>query len=214
MYTIKNNIVLFTKGPFSQWYGAWEGQNDGQIEIPVSTFVPFVKSYSEDNLADFWSEYGQTDKIQFNCAEQAMMFGKAVIFGDILTAAKILTHKQPSEQKALGRKITQFDEAHWNLVKLPLVSVINVHKFKQNPSIAKLLTEDYKHHIIAEAAPWDKVWGIGLPETDERAWTVETWEGENLLGEALMAVRRQLIRAQLVPSKAQIEAKEKDAHTA
>jgi ribA/ribD-fused uncharacterized protein len=207
---VKNNILLFVKGPFSQWFGAWDGQEAGRVTIPTSAFTPFIKSYSEQNLADFWSEYSQTDKIQFNCAEQSMMFGKAVIFGDILTAAKILTHKQPSEQKNLGRKVTQFDPAYWDQIKLPLVSVINIHKFKQNPSIAKLLTDDYKHHIIAEAAPWDKVWGIGLAEDDEKAWNVETWEGENLLGEALMAVRRQLIRAQIIPSKAQIEAKEKD----
>lgn len=43
--------------------------------------------------------------------------------------------------------------------------------------------------ILVEANPYDKIWGIGLTAEDERAWSKETWEGDNLLGFALTEVR-------------------------
>lgn len=46
--------------------------------------------------------------------------------------------------------------------------------------------------ILAEASPYDKVWGIGLSADDPRALVQRKWQGENKLGEALMDVRRQL----------------------
>ena len=46
-----------------------------------------------------------------------------------------------------------------------------------------------KNYIIAEASPWDKIWGIGLAAEDPKSWDVTTWEGENLLGKALMKAR-------------------------
>ena len=47
--------------------------------------------------------------------------------------------------------------------------------------------------IFAEAAPWDKVWGIGLGPYDPDSSDIHTWNGENLLGRALMKVRDSLI---------------------
>ena len=45
---------------------------------------------------------------------------------------------------------------------------------------------------IVEASPTDKIWGIGLHETDPRAWDKATWQGTNWLGEAIMQVRETL----------------------
>ena len=64
----------------------------------------------------------------------------------------------------------------------------NKAKFSQNPDIREFLlsTEDA---IIAEASPYDRIWGIGLGRSDAKKGSVEQWRGENLLGCALMDVR-------------------------
>lgn len=51
--------------------------------------------------------------VEYNCAEQYMMHQKAVLFGDMDTAALILHSDSPREQKALGRKVRNFVEKTW-----------------------------------------------------------------------------------------------------
>jgi ribA/ribD-fused uncharacterized protein len=46
--------------------------------------------------------------------------------------------------------------------------------------------------IIAEASPYDQVWGIGLSEEDPLAQNISTWNGKNLLGKILMSVREKI----------------------
>jgi len=43
--------------------------------------------------------------------------------------------------------------------------------------------------VIVEASPYDRVWGIGLRQTDRRAMDPRQWRGTNLLGFVLMDVR-------------------------
>jgi len=45
---------------------------------------------------------------------------------------------------------------------------------------------------LVEAASNDRIWGIGLAATDERAGLPERWPGLNLPDYALMEVRHQL----------------------
>jgi ribA/ribD-fused uncharacterized protein len=41
--------------------------------------------------------------------------------------------------------------------------------------------------VIAEASPYDKIWGIGVRK--KKGLTESGWKGLNLLGKALMEVR-------------------------
>lgn len=47
------------------------------------------------------------------------------------------------------------------------------------------------HLSLVEASPYDRIWGIGLKATDEKAQNPASWQGQNLLGFALMDVRAQ-----------------------
>ena len=64
----------------------------------------------------------------------------------------------------------------------------NKAKFSQNPNLKEFLLST-GDALIAEASPYDKIWGIGLDRNTALRGTVEQWKGENLLGCALMDVR-------------------------
>lgn len=131
------------------------------------------------------------DGTKFNTAEQWMMWNKALAFSDIDSAKAIQSTSDPREQKALGRKVKNFDDAIWMKVAYDLVVEGNRAKFDQNPKLADYLKAT-KGMIIVEASPYDRRWGIGLGETDPRALDEGQWLGENLLGKAIMDVRREM----------------------
>lgn len=49
------------------------------------------------------------DQIEYNCAEQYMMYHKALLFNDMKISKLILKTKQPGKQKELGRAVKNFD---------------------------------------------------------------------------------------------------------
>ena len=68
----------------------------------------------------------------------------------------------------------------------------NWYKFNQNPELKEYLLSFPVQTIFAEAAPWDKIWGIGLPPEDPDALDIYKWQGLNLLGLAISDVRQSL----------------------
>jgi ribA/ribD-fused uncharacterized protein len=127
----------------------------------------------------------------FNCAEQFMMHGKAVLFGDAEVAEKILTAAHPREHKALGRKVKSFDDKAWKASRERIVLAGNRAKFTQNPELKELLLAT-KGTELVEASPYDKIWGIGLAASDPRAQDPSQWRGQNLLGRILTQLREEL----------------------
>lgn len=128
----------------------------------------------------------------FNCAEQYMMHGKAVLFGDPDAAAKILEADHPRQHKALGRKVKGFDDAIWRREREGIVRAGSRAKFTQNAELRQLLVAT-RGTTLVEASPYDRIWGIGLSATDPRAKDPATWRGQNLLGKILTALRDELI---------------------
>ncbi|KAF4459746.1 hypothetical protein FALBO_13501 [Fusarium albosuccineum] len=131
--------------------------------------------------------------IEFNCAEQFMMFCKAARFTDTETQAEILATSSPKLQKRLGRDTAGFTPDGWDPVKSRVVEVGNIAKFTQNEHLRRklLATGD---RILVEAASRDRVWGIGYNE--KRAMGFQEHWGENRLGKALMVTREHLKRVE------------------
>jgi ribA/ribD-fused uncharacterized protein len=129
------------------------------------------------------------DSIAFTTAEQAMMYYKAVTFGDISTAQQILQNNEPREVKRLGRLVKNFNEEHWHSVREDIVTRINMAKFGQNHHLLKKLLGT-GNKILVEASPYDRIWGIGYTE-DNALPNKDNW-GLNLLGKCLMSVRHNL----------------------
>ncbi len=129
-----------------------------------------------------------TDDRSYCCAEQWMMSQKALVFKDTTTFDKIMSAKNPTKIKSLGRQIKNFDEEKWNKVKFDIVYKGNLMKFSQNDDLLKRLLNT-KNKILVEASPYDKIWGIGLTASDAIKTDPDDWPGANLLGKALMKVR-------------------------
>jgi ribA/ribD-fused uncharacterized protein len=150
---------------------------------------------SDSCFSQWWPCRFELDGQAYSSAEQLMMAGKARLFGDQATLAQILATSDPSRVKALGRKVQGFDDAAWTAAREPLVTRGNVAKFGQDEALKQhlLSTGD---HVLVEASPVDRIWGIGLAADHEHAAAPARWRGLNLLGFALMRARA-ILRGEL-----------------
>lgn len=132
------------------------------------------------------------DNVEYWCTEQYMMAKKAELFGDSEVQSEIMLSKNQKEIKDLGRKVHNFDSELWDKNKIKIVYEGNLAKFSQNESLkVKLLNTCDR--ILAEASPYDKIWGIGRSVKDgEIIKNPNNWVGQNLLGFTLMNVREAL----------------------
>lgn len=142
-------------------------------------------------LSQWWPSAFEAEGQRFATAEHFMMWRKAVLFEDVVTADRIRSATDPEQAKALGRAVTGFDGAVWSEHRCAVVVAGNLAKFGQNPELARFLLGTGEH-VLVEASPVDRIWGIGLAADDERATDPGSWPGLNLLGFALMDVRARL----------------------
>ena len=129
--------------------------------------------------------------VEYNCCEQYMMAQKALLFNDLESHKMIMYSKSPDEQKGFGRRVKGFDKEKWEAICRQVVFDANIAKFSQNPKMLEELM-DTKDLEIVEASPYDRIWGIGLHETDPKALDKSQWQGTNWLGEEIMSVREKL----------------------
>lgn len=161
------------------------------IQIMTEQFTFFFKSaspFSQWYMSDFVIK-----GIQFNCAEQYMMYRKAKLFKDEEMASKILKAKHPRKQKAFGRLVKNFNGKTWQKHCKQIVYDGNYAKFTQYEPIKKYLLKT-KGTTLVEASPSDIIWGIGLAEDDPRRMNRSQWRGTNWLGEVLTRLREDLLK--------------------
>ena len=124
---------------------------------------------------------------EYNCAEQYMMFQKALHFKDYESADAIMQAKDPRRQKRLGRQVKNFNEKRWNEIAREVVYFGNLLKFTQNKDLLFYLVNCTE--TIVEASPVDKIWGIGLDAANPDCLDRSKWLGKNWLGQVLTKVR-------------------------
>jgi ribA/ribD-fused uncharacterized protein len=127
----------------------------------------------------------------FSNTEQAFMYWKARHFKDYSISQEIARTPNPQEAKKLGRSVEGYNEEEWSQVRVNIMTHVNYFKFIQNQDLYNELMGTGSR-ILVEASPYDKIWGVGLREEDERILDDKNWQGLNLLGESLMKVRKQL----------------------
>ena len=109
---------------------------------------------------------------------------KAVYFNDEAMANNILNCKTPQEAKQYGRCVRGYDENSWNKVRDEQMFIAVKAKYDSVFKFREFLNE-HKDKKFAEASPYDKIWGIGLKETDTDATNPKRWLGENRLGKCI-----------------------------
>ena len=135
----------------------------------------------------------EVDGKHFSCAEQSMMYGKAMLFGDAEVAARILKARSPRQHKALGRQVRGFQDEVWERERI--VYEGNRAKFTQNAALLAALRATVGTRLV-EASPTDRIWGVGLAREDPRIQDPSAWRGLNLLGEVLTRLRDELLAAE------------------
>lgn len=154
--------------------------------------MSFTFFFSETSPFSQWYRAKFTvDGETFNCAEQFMMYCKALLFGDVECSRRIMLARHPRDQKSIGRQVRDFDESVWCDSREAIVYEGNHAKFTQNPDLLGILRAT-RGTTLVEASPYDRVWGIGLDASDPRARDPKQWRGLNLLGKILTQLRDDL----------------------
>lgn len=146
------------------------------------------------NRSPFSNWYPSTftwNDITFTRGEQYMMYRKAMMFNDTETANAILATDNPKEQKDLGRLVKNYIDSEWSDTRYNIMVEGLFEKFNQNAKLKQALLET-GNTIIAEASPYDLVWGIGYTADQPEALEINLWRGQNLLGKTLMEVRARI----------------------
>ena len=164
----------------------------GVLQEGGAAMICFHNPDEENGYLSNWflSEF-TVGGITFSSMEQYMMYEKAVLFKDQITAEKILQTDDVAKIKALGRTVQNFDDKVWTKEREGIVYRGVSEKFRQNPELAEKLKKTGEE-IIAECAVKDRVWGIGLSMIDRDRFSIDKWRGQNLLGRILMRVREDI----------------------
>lgn len=162
-------------------------------EEPVESDLTLFWMTGEPNeeFSNWYHAPFTIEGITYNCVEQYMMAKKALVFKDYESYVLIINESDPDKCKKLGRGVRNFDSMFWDTSKEEVVYNANYAKFSQNESLKeKLLATG--NSIMAEASPYDAIWGIKMAATNPNATDPQLWQGQNLLGKILMRIRDEL----------------------
>ena len=142
-------------------------------------------------LSNWYPSRFEVGGVGYSSLEQYMMHMKALLFGDAVTAGKVLATDDPGEIKALGREVAPFDSTVWAGRSQIIVYRGLLAKFSQDEQLARMLDET-GDAMLVECAFHDRTWACGRTMDDPERFDMAKWRGRNLLGFALMETRSQL----------------------
>ena len=156
-------------------------------------FIFFWRPDDPHGFLSNWSFHAlKENHLIFKTAEHYLMYYKALTMGDGDVARRILESGNPREARSLGKSVKNWDEEKWEREREKIMFQALWLKASQHADVKRqLLATEGK--IIAEASPYDAIWGIGLSSQDKKALDVKNWVGKNLLGKTWMKVREILL---------------------
>lgn len=141
----------------------------------------------------------ETEAGRFPSGEHHLMVGKALLFGDQVTAERILRTRSPGQARELGRRVSGFREEVWVKERGRLMDEANRAKFAALPELAAYLRSTWPA-VLVQASALDVVWGSGLDLADAFLAQPERWPGQNLAGFSLMRIRDERMAPRLTSS--------------
>lgn len=124
-------------------------------------------------------------------AEHAFHMCKAAYFRDYAMINRIANARTPHEALQLGRRVSGFDEVRWNEKRKDAMKYVMRAKLNSNKKLYAAALS-LKGHILVEASPRNRVWGIGLSKDNPDVFNPSRWYGDNLHGECWMEVIQEL----------------------
>ena len=123
------------------------------------------------------------------------MWAKALYFRDFECAEKILAEKDsPMACKNLGRQVKNYDDVAWEKVRYEMMLKPNIERFLQDQDLQnKIIDSKFDGLMFVEASPWDRIWGIGLKQSDPGCEDASKWKGRNLLGKVITESRAEVL---------------------
>ena len=147
----------------------------------------YVAFFSDESVFSngYDCEFNYDDK-SVHSAQQALVYGKALLLGDYFIAEKVLdTKNTPMAYYNLNNQIKGATNL-WRAYRSRVMISILYDKFNDSERLYLLKATGSRKLLLA--APYDSIWGIGagLSKVDT-VWN--SYTGKNLLGESLMKVR-------------------------
>mmetsp|Transcript_9534 Transcript_9534/g.14207 ORF Transcript_9534/g.14207 Transcript_9534/m.14207 type:complete len:217 (-) Transcript_9534:278-928(-) len=157
------------------------------VEIPFTIPDCCWDRFSRTFTKQQQSNVPRTVNVSFS--ETSIMLCKAAVMCDYSSYQKIIHATTPIEAKNLGRMVANFDQDIWNSVILTVAFESVYQKFQalDEQSLHTLLNTG--EALIAEAAPGDRIWGVGKRIGHPNCQDPRTWQNGNILGYALMKAR-------------------------
>ena len=163
------------------FYG--EGNHNGEF----SNFWKFTKPI--EHIIGFGK--GKNQKVVIHNSETAIMLEKASLMDDKDIFEKLKHSKHPSYSKKLGRKVKNWNQKLWDENIENIALYVLTAKFTSFSQLRDKLIST-KNAILVEAAPYDRIWGVGMRSNDPNIRDPKKWKGQNILGFTLMKVRENI----------------------
>ena len=119
---------------------------------------------------DWVASNGAPVEVSATFGEKPLMLCKAALMRDLSSYRAILNAATPEAVKALGKKVTPFDEALW-LSRVCAVDVAVVRARVAHLDGLRQVLVVNAGRVIAESSPRDRLHGIGLDSTNHEAMT-------------------------------------------
>lgn len=155
----------------------------------VFFYKDWLSNYQKTNFTVEWKGTTYT----FSSTEKGFMYIKAITFGDLVTASKIMKTDDPNQCRKLGRQVKGYKDSEWEKIRYDVFYTLNWAKYTQDKELQKkLLDPKFDGKKFVEASPIDKIWGIGYAEDNPNIEYAQIYWGKNYLGRILTNIRKRL----------------------
>lgn len=155
----------------------------------VFFYKDWLSNYQKTNFTVEWKGTTYT----FSSTEKGFMYIKAITFGDLATASKIMKTDDPNQCRKLGRQVKGYKDSEWEKIRYDVFYTLNWAKYNQDKELQKkLLDPQFDGKKFVEASPIDKIWGIGYAENNPNIEYAQIYWGKNYLGRILTNIRKRL----------------------
>lgn len=160
-------------------------------EYQGKRFVFFSSPHSDNGCLSNWYESRfSLDAHEFESAEQAFLYLKALSSHDEATALRVFAMNEPHYFARLNKQIRPFDARRWAERREAAMRQIVHEKFVQSQELQDFLLATGDALIVNCSK--NPLWSCGLQMAQVERLDVTRWMGQNLLGQILMDLRQEL----------------------